>query len=289
MVVVRIPTSAAASPPPVPQGRVGGGEIVCALKGAIRAIEEGARTGDDRGLIPLGVPAIDAALGGGIARAAFHEIAAASESAVAAATGFALALAARAGARPVLWIAEDLGLVESGTPYGPGLDEFGLAPERLVTAAAAKPRDVLWAMEEAVRCRAVGAVIGELRHPGRAVDLVASRRLSLAAGNHDGCALLLRSQPGEETSAAATRWIVAPAAPSLPSPACGGGSGWGPAAGPGPPRLFAELTRNRRGPVGSWLLEWNRVERRFDLASSLSVPVAAAAFDRPHRTAALGA
>lgn len=275
MVVVRIPTSAAASPPPVPQGRAGGGEIVCALRGVIRSIEQGVGAGDDKGLISFGVPTIDAALGGGLARAAFHEIAAVGESAVAAATGFALSLVARAGA--VLWIAEDLGLVESGAPYGPGLDEFGLAPERLVTAAAAKPRDVLWAMEEAVRCRAVGAVIGELRHPERAVDLVASRRLSLAAGRHGGCALLLRSQPGEEASAAATRWIVTPA--SLAASATGSR----------PPRLFAELTRNRRGPVGSWLLEWNRVERRFDLAPSLSLPMADAAFDRPHHKAAIGA
>src|SRR5215475_16051003 len=45
--------------------------------------------------LPLGIPAIDGALGGGLSRGALHEIAAAGEAATAAATGFALALAAR--------------------------------------------------------------------------------------------------------------------------------------------------------------------------------------------------
>src|SRR5262249_58081546 len=49
--------------------------------------------------------------------------------------------------RNVLWIAEDLSLAENGAPYGPGLDEIGIAPERLITVAAARERDVLWAME----------------------------------------------------------------------------------------------------------------------------------------------
>ena len=275
MVVVRIPTSAAASPLPVPRG--GGGGIVRALKDAIRSIETGAGAGGDHGAIPFGVPAIDQALGGGLARAAFHEIAAARESATAAASGFALTLAAHAtGARAVLWVAEDMGLVENGAPYGPGLDDVDLAPEQLVTVVAAKPRDVLWAMEEALRCRAVGAVIGEIRSPDRGVDLVASRRLSLAAGRRGTCAVLVRSHPGTHASAAATRWLVAAA------PSAGG-------TGPGPPRFCVQLTRNRRGPIGSWMLEWNRVERRFDLAPSLPQPVADAACDRPHRAAAAGA
>jgi protein ImuA len=233
--------------------------------------------GDDHAAVPFRVAPLDGALGGGLARAAFHEIAVARESAIAAATGFALALASRAGrARAVLWIAQDMGLLENGAPYGPGLDDIGLAPERLVTVAAAKPRDVLWAMEEALRCRAVGAVVGEIRGNARGVDLLASRRLSLAAGRRGACALLLRTAPGTEASAAATRWVVA-AAPSAS------------AAGPGPPRLSVHLTRNRRGPVGSWLLEWNRVEQRFDLAPSLLESLADAAFDRPHRAAAAGA
>ncbi|HYZ43829.1 MAG TPA: hypothetical protein VE667_03130, partial [Xanthobacteraceae bacterium] len=79
--------------------------------------------------LPLGIPEIDAALGGGLGRGALHEIAATGEAATAAATGFALALAARLTTslqhasrdsesvasnrncgNNVIWIAEDLSL-----------------------------------------------------------------------------------------------------------------------------------------------------------------------------------
>ena len=77
---------------------------------------------DGPGALPLGVAAIDAALGGGLARGALHEIAAVSEAHLAAATGFALGLAAHAPSRRFVWLAEDMALAESGAPYGPGLD-----------------------------------------------------------------------------------------------------------------------------------------------------------------------
>src|SRR5262249_23141742 len=145
--------------------------------------------------LALGIPLIDGILGGGLGWGALHEIAAVRETELAAATGFALALTARAAlasaasdqrgnsisagaalGRETIWIAEDLSLAENGAPYGPGLPEIGIAPERLLTVTAARGRDVLWAMEEALRCRAIGVVIVELR--SRAIDTVATRRLS---------------------------------------------------------------------------------------------------------------
>ena len=83
---------------------------------------------------------------------------------------------------------------------------FGLAPERLVTVCVAHRRDLLWAMEEALRCRAVGVVIGEMR--AGEIDEVAVRRLSLAAAESGALALLLRAAPPGDASTAATRWIV---------------------------------------------------------------------------------
>jgi protein ImuA len=246
--------------------------------------------------LPLGIPAIDGALGGGFSRGALHEIAAAGEAATAAATGFALALAARPAALRgalrnaqrvvshrgpggnLVWIVEDLSLVENGAPYGPGLDGIGFPPERLITVAAARWRDVLWAMEEALRCRAVGMVIGELR--ARAIDQVATRRLALAAAAGGTLGLILRTAPDDAPSAAVTRWIIGAAASALFS-----GSNDERWHGIGPPRLTAHLVRNRRGHLGAWILEWNSVEQRFELATH-SEPMAGAAFDRPHRAAA---
>jgi protein ImuA len=277
---------------------------LCALEAATGL------AGDCGAPLALGTPVIDGALGGGLSAGALHEIAAAREAETAAASGFALALAARRtslrGAPSisglpaigsscdaherneravsvltpginVLWIAEDLSLAENGAPYGPGLDEIGIAPERLITVAAARERDVLWAMEEALRCRAVGMVIGEMR--SRGIDQVATRRLALAAAAGNALGLILRTAPDDGPSAAATRWIIG-AAPLSPH----SGEGDDRRHGVGPPRLVARLVRNRRGHLGAWIVEWNSVEQRFELATH-SEPVAESAFDRPRRTA----
>ncbi len=173
----------------------------------------------------------------------------------------------------MLWIAEDLSLAENGVPYGPGLDETGISPERLITIAAARCRDVLWTMEEALRCRAIGVAIGEIRAPD--IDQVATRRLSHAAAAGGTLGLLLRTTPDEGPSAAATRWIIGAA----PSSEQGGRR-----RAIGPPRLSARLVRNRRGHLGAWIVEWNSVEQRFELPTHSQL-VAGAAFDRPHRAA----
>jgi protein ImuA len=229
--------------------------------------------------VELGIAAIDAALAGGLAGGALHEFAAEREASAPAASAFALALAARATGRArhraLLWIAEDLSLCENGIPYGPGLDALGIAPEGLITVAAPRARDVLWTMEEALRCRALAAVIGEVR-AGR-IDQVATRRLSLAAAAGDTIGVLLRITPDDAPHAFATRWTIG-AAPSSVSAAAGS------SCGIGPPRLSVRLVRNRRGQLGAWIVEWNSVEQRFELATR-SEPVAGAAFDRPHRAA----
>jgi protein ImuA len=231
---------------------------------------------DAPGDCALGVAEVDRALGGGLARGALHEIAACREAHIAAATGFALGIAGHEGRgkQAVVWIAEDMGLRESGAPYGLGLDAYGLAPERLLTVAGAKAGDVLWAMEEALHCRAVGVAIGELRSPAHELDLVATRRLSLAAAAHGALALLLRTAPGSEASAATTRWVVGS------SSSLGGGG-----KGIGPPRFDLALTRNRRGPLGSWMLEWSVVDASFIFATHPE-PVARTAVDRPDTRAA---
>jgi protein ImuA len=237
------------------------------LRQRLQALQKTTGIEDGPGALPLGVAAIDAALGGGLARGALHEIAAPSEAHLATATGFAVGLVSSCC---LLWIAEDMALSESGGPHGPGLDAFSLAPERLLTVNVAHRRDLLWAMEEALRCRAIGVAIGEWRHGE--IDMVAMRRLSLAAAESGTLALLLRGAPSTGASTAATRWIVG-AAPSAA------------AHGPGAPRFVAHLVRNRRGPLGSWILEWSDSDECFVLATPAQ-PVAAPALDRPHRKVA---
>ena len=265
------------------------------LRRQLGALETATGLASDCGaLFALGTPVMDAALGGGLGGGTLHEIAAVREAEVTAAIGFTLALAARRmslrGApignscnarnddRPVsvpssvLWTAEDLSLAENGALYGPGLDQIGIAPERLITVAAPRTRDVLWTMEEALRCRAVGMVIGEMRPGG--IDQVATRRLALAAAAGNALGIILYIAPDDAPSAAVTRWIIG-AASSLDAERSND---------IGSPRFLARLVRNRRGPLGTWIVEWNSVEQRFELATH-SEPMAGATFDRPHRTA----
>ena len=241
------------------------------LRQRLLALQRVTRIKDGPGTLSLGIPVIDTALGGSFMRGALHEIAAPGEAHLATAAGCALGLAILSAPSPhVFWIAEDMALAETGVPHGAGLDAFGLAPERLVRVSTAHRRDLLWAMEEALRCRAVDAVIGEMRAGG--IDSVAVRRLSLAAADGGTLALLLRAARPNDASTAATRWIVG-GAPSLTT------------HGPGAPRFDAQLVRNRRGPIGSWILEWSNSDERFILATRAQ-PVAAPALDRPHRQVA---
>src|SRR5688572_30043586 len=86
---------------------------------------------EDPGQRPLGLTPLDAALGGGLARGALHEVSAASEAHVTTAAGFILGIARseRAQENNIVWITEDMAIAESGALYGCGLDEFGLSPE----------------------------------------------------------------------------------------------------------------------------------------------------------------
>jgi protein ImuA len=134
-----------------------------------------------------------------------------------------------------------------------------------------RPIDVLWAMEEALRCRALACTIAELPGDGAEADLTATRRLAFAARDGGGFGFLIRHRTTAVPSAAASRWQVAAA---VSKPDIYGGLGR--------PRFDLMLCKNRRGPSGRWIIEWNHHEYAFQPA--IPVGVAAAALDRPDRT-----
>jgi protein ImuA len=221
-----------------------------------RALAEAAlRTGPAAaGRIGLGVPALDAALGGGLAAAALHEIQAAGMADLAAATGFVLGLAARAaGRRAILWVRQDMLDGEAGRPHPPGLAELGLDPARLLMVRARDAQGVLRAGAEAARCAALGAVVIEPWGAPRLIDLTASRRLALAAEASGVTTLMLRNAAGQAASAARTRWRIE----ALPSRARE-------ANAPGDPAFGIRLTRQRGGVgEGEWRVEWSRDRQSF--------------------------
>jgi len=242
-------------------------EVLHALRRAVAGVTAGPLSREGR-LVSLGVASLDGALAGGLAGGALHEIGPAAPLHGGAAAGFAMALAALAlrGPGQALWIQTDFVATEAGSLYGPGLDLIGLPMKRLVVLRVPRPRDALWAMEEALKCRAAGAVVAELA--SAEADLTATRRLTLAAREGGGLGLILHPGVASEPfpSTATTRWEVASAR--------GERDRFG---GLGPTTFALSLVKNRRGRIGQWRLSWNHHECAF--AASLPLAVAPPARD----------
>lgn len=211
----------------------------------------------------LGDDALETALpAGALPRGRLHEVMPASHDDSASATGFLAALVARLrdgpGPKAVLWCVRAVDNGEFGRLYAPGLAAFGLAPEDLLLAEIGRDQDVLWALEEGLKSRALCCAVGELDD----LDLTASRRLDLAAQKSGSTPLVLRlgRQPG--ASAAWTRWRIAAAA---------SGPDRHDSRAPGAWRWQATLQRTRAGgPPRTWLLEWQHETHRFAVASRLA-------------------
>jgi protein ImuA len=229
----------------------------------------------DEARLLLGAQGPDDVLQGGLAWGAVHELAPAGPRDHGAAAGFALslsALALSAGnsiSRTAIWVQQDFAALEAGALYGLGCTLFGFSAQRLLLVRTACAKDTLWAMEEALKA-GMACVIGELAEDGKAADLTATRRLSLAAQKGGGFGFLLRHHVSAAASAAATRWSIA----AVP----GAGDGFG---GLGRVAFRLALTKNRRGPCGEWVLQWDHHEQRFLPAPPLAV--AAPVFHGPRR------
>lgn len=198
----------------------------------------------------LGHAGVDAVLGGGLGRGRLHEMFAVEGDDAGAAAGFALMLALRA--RPpgsaVLWLRTEAAERRSGRLYAPGMAELGLDPNRLVLGVLPDEVALLKSAVDGVRCTELGAVVIECRGNPRALDLTASRRLSVAAEKSGVTALMLRIDAQPVPSAADTRWAVR----SAESVALE-------ANAPGHTMIEIELLRRRAGPAGMrWRVEWDR-------------------------------
>ncbi|TDH61877.1 hypothetical protein E2C06_14100 [Dankookia rubra] len=214
--------------------------VLAALRARIARLDRsGARPEGDS--LPL-CDAIDQRLpGGGLARAAVHEVLAADPGAAA---GFCGLLLARARGT-VLWIAAE------PDAWPPGLARFGLSPADLVLVQAPRRQDALWAMEESLRCPGIAGAL--LAADG--LDLTTARRLQLAAEAGGAIGLLLRPDGEAEAGATAalTRWRV------------GALAGTGGAHDLGDPRWSLELLRGRGVRPQRWDVVWRPAAERLDL------------------------
>jgi protein ImuA len=254
---------------------------LASLRGNIERIEAQGEAYSSR-RVALGHADADATLQGGLALGAMHEVFADAGRQSAAATGFVAGLAGRAAAtqlphRPLVWIRQDFTEIESGAVSMSGLAELGLDPRLVVTVRAADVDVALRTAADALACDAVGVVVLEVWGGARQLDLVASRKLTLAAQASGVTGLLLRMAAEPQPSTAETTWIVRAAH----SPPAAPGSAWG------APVFDAQLVRNRHGPVGRWIMEWKCDECLFGKPAAYSQPVAAAPAHRSHQAPVL--
>lgn len=240
--------------------------VLAALRARVARMESGGMArpgGSGEGSIEVceGMP--------GMARAALHEVLATEPGCGAA---FAAMMLGRT-AGTVLWIGSARAEWQA---WPPGLAAWGLTPARLVLLRAERWKDALWAMEEALRCPAVGGVLlvpgqGEGWAERAPLDLTTTRRLQLAAEAGGGLGIILRADaPDAVTQTAAhTRWRVSPAEGPAGEP---GGEQGGEQGGEDEPHWRLELLRMRGGrPREAMAVVWQAASGRLE---PMDLPVA---------------
>jgi protein ImuA len=184
-----------------------------------------------------------------------HEVFADSARDSGAALGFALTVShsLMTPQRPAILVVQAMAdSQEKGVLYGGGMVSLGLDPERIILCRPETPIELLWAIEEAIACRAISAVIADIGDKVKALDFTASRRLSLRAASGGSSVFLLRYGTGREATAARLRWRIEPAA--------SGEKEFDPRA-PGLPRWRVVLEKGRLGTKRDpleWMLDWTQ-------------------------------
>ena len=127
--------------------------------------------------------------------------------------------------------------------FPPSLIAFNVEPDRVIFIDLKHEKDVLWAMEEALKCEGLAAVIAEVRE----ISFAQSRRLQLAVESSKVTGFLLRNDPRKlNTTTCVARWQITPLPSELEDELPGVGF----------PRWQVDLLRVRNGSPGSWKLEW---------------------------------
>jgi protein ImuA len=194
-------------------------------------------------------PAVDLGLGsiaeafpnGTFPLGAVHEFISGMKEDMAATSGFiAGLLASLMGSNGIsLWISA------SRTVFPPALKSFGIHPERFIFIDLKKEKDVLWVMDEALKCGALTSVVGEMRD----ISFTESRRLQLAVEQSQVTGFVLRNTGrsiSDHPTACVSRWNITPlpAEPIEDLP------------GMGYPKWRVELSKIRNGKTGVWDIIW---------------------------------
>ncbi len=171
---------------------------------------------------------------------AVHEFLCEAKEDVAATSGFIAGILAALmrGGGVTLWISS------SRTAFPLSFTSFGIEPDKIIFIDLPKEKDVLWAMEEALRCEGLAAVVGEMP----VLSFTASRRLQLAVEQSRVTGFIVRHNPYQlNTTACIARWRIT----SLPAELMDDDM-----PGVGFPRWKVELLKVRNGKPGTWETGW---------------------------------
>lgn len=125
------------------------------------------------------------------------------------------------------------------TIFPPGLKLFDVHPDQIVFIDVHNEKHVLWSVEEALKCPALTAVVGEIE----GISFTASRRLQLAVEQSQVTGFILcDSKRTLRVTASVSRWKIS----SLPSYTIDE------LPGVGFPQWRVELLRIRNGRPGVW-------------------------------------
>lgn len=140
------------------------------------------------------------------------------------------------------------------------LKTYGIEPHQVIFVDVKRDKDVLWVMEQGLKCDALAAVVAELGE----VSFAESQRLQLAVEKSHVTGFLHRRRPRRQQAlACVARWRIRPVASRVPEGM----------PGVGHPTWEVELEKIRNGKPGKWYIEWRRGEFTF-LPAVQGIPAA---------------
>ncbi len=135
-------------------------------------------------------------------------------------------------------------LSTAGSIFPGALKGFGVDPEKIIFIDLKKEKDVLYATEEALKCKKVTAVISDIKQ----ISFKESRRFQLAAEQSRVTGFILRNNiQSINTITCVSRWRITSLKSELPDDMPGVGF----------PRWHVELLKVRNGFPGKWNIEWS--------------------------------
>jgi len=169
---------------------------------------------------------------------AIHEFFTSENESSAASFGFIggiMASLMKSGA-PSIWV--------SSTPFifPPALKSFGIDPHKIIFVQPKKQKDILWTIEEALKCDGICTVIGEIGE----VSLIESRRLQLAVEQSKVTGFIVRRNAKNLATSFVTRWKIKPLPSAFESSLPGLGF----------PCWNVELIKVKNGKPGNWQMMW---------------------------------